>query len=119
LGYPYEPYYVYPEYDDSYPDYRQSNPTNGHSAPTSSVPSETEIGGISFTVTPLDTLVYVDGHYVGITSGFSGSQPLSVAAGSHRIELQATGYEPIAFQVNVVAGKVVPYQFDLRPKSER
>lgn len=112
-GYPYDSYYLYPEYDYSYPDY-------SHSEPATSSPSRTEIGGVSFAVTPADALVYVDDNYVGIASDFSGgSQPLSLAAGTHRIELQATGYEPIASQVNVVAGQVLPYQVDLRPKSDR
>jgi len=43
-------------------------------------------------VTPADALVYFDGTYEGIASSFaSGSQPLSLAAGSHLIELMATG----------------------------
>jgi hypothetical protein len=40
---------------------------------------------------------------------------LSLAAGSRRIELQAPGYLPVAFQVKVVMGQVIPYQASLKP----
>jgi len=116
-GYPY-PYYPYLE-DRWYPD-SDWDPTYGLSIPTYNSPSETEKGGISFAVTPADAFVYVDDHYVGIASSFgSGSQPLSLAAGSHRIELLATGFEAVSFEVNVVAGQVIPYRVSLIPKSDR
>jgi hypothetical protein len=55
--------------------------------------------------------------YSGIASSFgSGLQPLSLAAGSHLIELMATGYVPRAFEVNVVAGQVVLCQVSLTPR---
>jgi len=82
--------------------------------------SEIENGGISFTVTPADTLVYVDNDYAGIASSFgTGSQTLALAAGSHRVELIAPGFEPVSFDVTVVAGQVIPYQASLKPKSDR
>lgn len=60
--------------------------------------------------------VFVDGAYVGVASTFDGTrQPLTLAAGRHRIELQAPGYEPIAFDVDVLPGQVIPYQGGLPP----
>jgi PEGA domain len=117
-GYPY-PSYPYLEYP-WYPDGSDRDPTYGLSIPTYNSPSETEKGGISFAVTPADALVYVDDHYVGMASSFgSDSQPLSLAAGSHRIELLATGFEAVSFEVNVVAGQVIPYRVSLKPRSDR
>ena len=119
-GYPYYPYDPYPEYAVPYSDYGATDSAYGVFDTTRNNPSETKNGGISFSVTPADALVYVDGTYKGIASSFdSGSQPLSLAAGSHLIELTATGYVPRAFEVNVVAGQVVPCQVSLTPQSDR
>ena len=80
--------------------------------PAYSVPPGVAYGGISFGgLTPYDASVFVDGTYVGVASSFDGRrQPLTLAAGRHRIELQAPGYAPIAFDVDVVPGQVIPYQ---------
>jgi len=48
---------------------------------------------------------------------FSGAaQPLTLSAGMHRIELQAPGYDPLVFDVNVVPGLVTPYQGGMQPR---
>jgi hypothetical protein len=80
--------------------------------PAYSIPRGVAYGGISFGgLTPYDAAVFVDGTYVGVASTFDGTrQPLTLAAGRHRIELQAQGYAPIAFDVDVVPGQVIPYQ---------
>ena len=80
--------------------------------PAYAIPPGIAYGGISFGgLTPYDASVFVDGTYVGVASTFDGTrQPLTLAAGRHRIELQAPGYEPIAFDVDVVPGQVIPYQ---------
>jgi len=73
-------------------------------------------GAISFAIAPADAAVYVDGNYVGIVESFSGvSQPLALAAGWHRIEVQARGYIPVVFDVNVIPGQLIPYQGNLQP----
>src|SRR5439155_18494921 len=71
--------------------------------PAYSIPTGVPYGGISFGgLTPYDASVFVDGAYVGVASTFDGTrQPLTLAAGPHRIELQAPGYAPIAFDVDV------------------
>jgi hypothetical protein len=119
-GYPYGPYYPYPDDEYSYPDYIYPDQSHGYSDQTHSDQSEAASGGISFTVTPAEAFVYVDDTYIGMASAFSsGSRPLSLTTGSHRIELRATGYRPIAFQVNIVAGQVIPYHVDLTPTVDR
>jgi hypothetical protein len=80
------------------------------------VPGPSTYGGVSFEVTPNDATVYVDGNFVGATAQFDGSaQPLSLIAGSHRIELRAQGCEPLVFNVDIRPGQVIPYQGDLVP----
>ena len=85
--------------------------------PAYSVPPGVAYGGISFGgLTPYDASVFVDGSYVGVASTFDGRrQPLTLAAGRHRIELQAPGYAPIAFDIDVVPGQVIPYQGGMPP----
>jgi hypothetical protein len=73
-------------------------------------------GAISFALTPGDAAVYVDGNFVGDARSFGDTtQPLSLTAGTHRIELDAPGYEPVAFEVNVVPGQLIPYEGSLQP----
>ncbi len=73
-------------------------------------------GGISFGISPGDAEVYVDGDYVGIVQDFGyGAQPMTLVAGMHRIELDRRGYEPMAFDVDVVPGQVTPFNGVMRP----
>ena len=74
-------------------------------------------GGISFTVTPGDAAVFVDGVYVGLASDFSPThQPLTLTPGPHHVELQAPDTVPLAFDVDVVAGQVLPFSGVLQPQ---
>lgn len=74
-------------------------------------------GGISFGINPGDADVYVDGEYVGPARDFDGAAPpLTLSAGMHRIEMQAPGFEPLVFDVNVVPGQVMPYQGGMQPR---
>jgi hypothetical protein len=66
-------------------------------------------GGMSFLLDPDWAEVYIDGVYVGVVRDFGG-QPVPVAAGFHRIELYAPGFEPVGFDVNVLPGQVIPYR---------
>jgi hypothetical protein len=85
--------------------------------PGYSIPAGVPYGGISFgSFSPYDAAVFVDGQYVGSTSSFDGvNQPLTLTAGRHRIELQAQGYAPIAFDVDILPGQVIPYQGGMQP----
>jgi hypothetical protein len=82
------------------------------------MPSEAPAyGGISLEITPDDASVVVDGVYVGIARDFSPThQPLTLTAGRHHIELQAPEQAPLAFDIDVVAGEVIPYRGTLPPQ---
>lgn len=77
------------------------------------VPSVT-YGGMSFVLDPYYAEVYIDGQFVGVASDFGG-QPVPIAAGFHRIELYAPGFVPVAFEIRVYPGQVVPYHGTLYP----
>ena len=64
-----------------------------------------------------DAAIFVDGVYVGTANDFSAMRPpLSLAAGRHHFELRAQGYQTMAFDVEVRADWVVPYQGVLQPQ---
>ena len=96
--------------------YRYAYPASGYDYGYGSVAPAAAYGAISFALNPGDAAVYVDGTYVGVARSFEdGARPLSLAAGTHRIELDAPGYEPVAFEVNVVPGQLIPYEGSLQP----
>ena len=72
-------------------------------------------GGVSLEIAPFNGAVYADGVYVGVVEDFDGTrQPLTLTAGTHRIEVEAPGFEPLVFDVMVQPGQVIPYRGDLR-----
>jgi len=71
-------------------------------------------GGMSFLLSPDYAEVYIDSQFVGVARDFGG-QPVPVPAGYHRIELYAPGFGPVAFDVNVRPGQVIPYRGSLYP----
>ena len=74
-------------------------------------------GGLSFEITPSDAALYIDGRYMGLVDDFSPTmQPLSLAPGRHRIEIVEVGYEPMVFDVDVIAGQVIPFQGAMEPQ---
>jgi hypothetical protein len=77
-------------------------------------------GHLRLDVQPADRLqVFLDGEYVGMWTDFAGE--LEMAPGSWRVELRAPGYESLAFDVRITAGRTVTYQGTLRatgPSSE-
>jgi hypothetical protein len=78
-------------------------------------PAPREIAGLSFNVTPPAAAVFVDNVYVGEAKTFSATQPpLNVSAGRHAVELRADGYQATSFQIDAVAGQVLPFQGTLR-----
>jgi hypothetical protein len=119
--YPAYPYPAYPPYPAQYPSYPASAPYPAQAYPPQPTPapgsvSATAVGGVSFEITPNTASVYVDGQYYGTVNDFgSTSQPLSMTPGRHHVELQAPGYAGTAFDVDIVAGQVIPYQGDLQP----
>jgi hypothetical protein len=57
--------------------------------------------------------LYVDGYYVGTTDQFYGG--LELEAGPHRIEIRASGFEPLGFDVRVSPDRVVTFKDSLKP----
>ncbi len=109
LGYPVPyPYYGYP--------YPYTAPESGYAYPppppdSINVTPGQDYGGISFDIVPDNAAIYVDGQYAGIVGDFTpNTQPLTLLPGTHRIEVDAQGYQPIVFDANVPAGQVLPYQ---------
>ncbi len=124
MGYP---AYGYPSPSMGYPVYGYASPSTGYPAyapPQSAYPApppgsvqvqpgqgQADMGGVSFEITPSTAEVFVDGSYVGTTGEFTPqTQPLGLTPGRHRIEIRAPGYRTMNFDVDTVAGQVLPYQ---------
>lgn len=92
----------------------------GYTAPRGPVmvtPGSNLYGGVALEITPADAAVYVDGSYAGLVRDFDGStQPLTLTGGTHRIEIEAQGFERLTFDVGVQPGQVIPYRGDLQPQ---
>jgi hypothetical protein len=51
---------------------------------------------------------------VGTVGEFTPTtQPLGLEAGHHHIEIRASGYRTMSFDVDIIAGQVIPYQGSL------
>jgi len=76
-------------------------------------------GGLQLDIEPRRALVYMDGWYVGVVDQFSGYyRHLDAAAGPHTIEILATDYEPLVFDVAISPGRTTTYRGSL-PRAER
>ena len=74
-------------------------------------PDQSNLGGLSFQITPSDAQVFIDGNYVGTAGQFTPTtQPLGVMYGHHHVEIRDPGYKTMSFDVDIVAGQVIPYQ---------
>jgi PEGA domain len=93
-------------------------PVYGYGAPSAPVyitPESAQYGGVALEITPAEAEVVVDGEYVGHVGDFDGSStPLNLTAGRHHIELSAAGYAPLAFDVDVMPGQLIPYRGDMQ-----
>ena len=106
------PYYMYPA--ASYP-YAYTYPQTVYQLPGTSAGAINAAGGLSFDITPSDARIYVDQQYMGIAAQYLPTEPpLSLAPGRHRVEIHASGFEVIAFDVDILPGQVIPYQGDLQ-----
>jgi hypothetical protein len=113
-GYPY-PTPSYPAGSSSYPPSSSSYPPSSYPQQSGSIgvqtPNESDMGGVSFEITPATAEIFVDGQRAGTVNQFTPtSQPIGLTAGRHRIEIRAPGYKSMDFDVDIVAGQVIPYQ---------
>jgi hypothetical protein len=75
-----------------------------------------QMGGIRLKVKPNTASVYVDGYYAGTVDDFDNVfQKLSVALGTHRIEVSAPGYQPLIFELDVRDFDTINYEGRLEP----
>ena len=70
-------------------------------------------GFLSLIVEPVTAQIYVDGFFMGMVDDYRGTPGPLVEAGTHRVELRASGYETAAFDVRVAAGQVVTLRRNL------
>jgi hypothetical protein len=109
------PVYLDPGYPYGATTYPYSYPPGGYPLPGTTTVTSGAVGGLSFDIDPANALVYVDMQYYGEAGQFSPTQaPLSLPPGRHHVEIQAAGFEVIAFDVDIAPGQVIPYQGDLR-----
>jgi hypothetical protein len=92
----------------------QQSPTPGVIAqpPAADVPAApptpADTGGLALPqLRPPDAQLFVDGEYVGTWSDHEGV--LELTAGTHRIEIRASGHEALSFDVRIVAGRTITY----------
>jgi len=87
----------------------QQSPQNANSIGVQ--PGQSNMGGLSFDITPNTAQLFIDSIAMGTVGQFTTTtQPLGVTAGRHQIEVRAPGYQTISFEVDIVAGQVIPYQ---------
>jgi hypothetical protein len=113
----YDPYYYpydYYPYAAATPGYVVPPPGSINVQPNQ--PNQANMGGLSFSITPDTAEVWVDGNYFGTVGQFTPeSEPLGMPAGRHHVELREPGYQVGSFDVDIVAGQVIPYQGELEP----
>lgn len=77
--------------------------------------SNLDEGSVRLKIKPNNGEVYVDGYFVGSVDDFDGMfQRLHIDSGTHRIEVRAEGYEPLAFDVRVTSDHTTTYQGELK-----
>ncbi len=73
-------------------------------------------GGLRITDAPREAQVFADGYYLGIVDDFDGVfQHANLEAGTHRLEIQAPGFESVAFDVMVQPGRTITFRADMYP----
>lgn len=71
-------------------------------------------GGVTFDIQPGDAELWIDGEYMGRTSDYDyDNPPLTLVAGLHSVELRSGYGQPLAFDITIIPGQVIPYQGSL------
>src|SRR5262245_7319208 len=69
------------------------------------------IGGVQLALEPRRAQVFVDGQYAGLVDDFAGYyHHLPLPAGYHHIEVYASGYLPLVFDVTVVPDRTIVFR---------
>jgi len=76
-------------------------------------PPESDVATIVLQVQPASAQIFVDGQFVGTVEDVQSE--LTVAAGVHRVEFRAPGYDPLVVDVRVDAGRRITYRGTLKP----
>jgi hypothetical protein len=77
-------------------------------------PPEGGSGSVRLEVQPAFAQIFVDGEYVGTVEDFHSATGLMIAAGVHRLEFRAPGYEPLVADVRIAAGRWITYRGALK-----
>jgi hypothetical protein len=80
-------------------------------------PPEVGSGSVRLDVQPAFAQIFVDGEYAGTVEDFHSSTGLMIAAGVHRVEFRAPGYEPLVVDVRIAAGRRITYRGALKPSA--
>ncbi|MEO5741400.1 MAG: hypothetical protein ABIS29_12475 [Vicinamibacterales bacterium] len=81
--------------------------------PVENVPAP---GRLILHVQPAGAQVFADGYYVGVPEDFSAERGGGLLeAGPHRIDVNATGFEPLTLDLRVSAGQPVTIRAALKP----
>ncbi len=73
------------------------------------------IGGLRLDVKPKNASVIVDGYLAGVVDDFDGHfQHLDLVSGAHHVELDAQGYAPLRFDVNIQPRRTTTYHGTLQ-----
>jgi len=106
----------YPQGGGAYPQGYSSSGNNSVQVQPRTAPVG-NAGGVSFEISPNDAEVWIDGTFRGTVAEFGPqTEPLRLAAGRHRIELRASGMQPMAFDATVAPGQVIPYRGTLQQR---
>lgn len=74
-------------------------------------------GTLVLDIQPAEVMqIYLDGYYVGSTAEFANG--LDLEAGNYRVELRASGYDPLAFGVNIRARQATRYRDSLKRSAD-
>ena len=113
----YDPWYgaygsPYGSYGYPYGSYGYPYGSYGYSRSSYTYPGD---GELRLKIKPREAQVFVDGYYVGIVDDFDGVfQRLRLEPGPHRIEVRASGYETLTFDVQIRFDDTTKFEGELQ-----